>query len=260
MGRMVSELINYNEHEKIYMPNEIFSDLMDNVKRSNTKATVYSYYYLVSWLYRYAKYGQETWDVSRIKETLGFSKTSTEINAVIKKGGLVDQLGYTVSSTDYPLAWEYKDSELDFMMLSDSDVDVKKMILDRTGRNFKVKVPVKGLWRTTESEEEGILDGTFYEIANTHHVPIGVFDMCMRNKRLGCTGFYLYGFMMYRCQWYSTFSCSIENIGKQCGMSKGTTEKYLHELKECKLIKVKENDCVSVDGKVRKEANTYMIA
>jgi hypothetical protein len=260
MNKLIKYL-QYNEKESnIYLPNEIFKDLSSELEGSSHIAFAYSYYYFISWLYRYSKYGQFNIDVKQIKEVLGYSPNSKEINYIIKKDGVLDQIGYTFSSTDYPIAWDFNDGEIEFTMFSDLDLDLRKILMHQKGRNYKVKVPVKAFWRDKISEEEGILDGTFYDIRNTHHISFDVFLECMSNKELGCTGFYLYGYLRYRCQWHDEYNSSFENIGMSCGVSKNTAEKYLNILWQNGLIQYNENPCRIIKGEYKKEPNTYWIA
>lgn len=251
-----------NEHQdKIYIPNEIFNDLrVLHDKGSSHVAFAYSYYYLISWLYRYAKYGELNIDVKMIKQVLGYNPENKKVNYLIKKNGFLDEIGYTYTDTDYPLSWDFNNGDINFMMLSDMDDEVKSLLIKQKGKNYKIKIPIKGLWRSVESEKENIWDGTFYEIEYTHEVSFDVFEKCMENEKLGVSGFYLYGYLKFRCDKFNEYAASIERIGSEVGMSKNTAEKYLTNLSISGLIRYKENDCVKVEGGYKKQANSYSIA
>lgn len=250
-----------NEHQnKIYIPNEIFNDLrVLHDKGSSHVAFAYSYYYLISWLYRYAKYGELHIDVKIIKQVLGYSASTQEINYIIKKKGILDQIGYTHTDTDYPITWNWNNRDIDFTMLSDLDLEMKKVLMEQRGRNYKVKVPVKGLWRTVESEKDNCWDGTFYEVEYTHEMSFDIFAKCMEDKQLGVSAFYLYGYLKYRCDKFDKYQSSVERLGREIGMSKNTIDKYLTSLMSKGLIKYQENDCDKIEGEFRKQANTYLI-
>jgi hypothetical protein len=258
---MINKL-SYNEHEvNVYVPNEIFQDLKDSeMNRSNHLAFAYSYYYLCCWLYRYCKYGHANIDVKMVKGMLGYSPNSKDIDFIIKKNGILDQMGYTFSSTDYPIAWDFNNGDILFTMLSELEDDIRKMVREQKGKNYKIKIPVKGLWRDKQSEDEGIEDGTFYDISNTHMIPYDVFDKCMNDKELGCTGFYLYGYLKYRCQWHEKYNSSFEHIGNDTGVSKNTVEKYLFKLEQKGLVNREEGESRFIDGQFKRDANTYKIA
>ncbi|KON87365.1 hypothetical protein AF332_11380 [Sporosarcina globispora] len=251
-----------NEYQnKIYIPNEIFNDLrVLHNKGSSHVAFTYSYYYLISWLYRYAKYGELNIDVKMIKQLLGYSPENKKVNYLIKKNGFLDEIGYTCTDTDYPLSWNFNGGDINFMMLSDMDEDVRNLLIKQKGKNYKVKVPVKGLWRTVDSEKENVWDGTFYDIEYTHELNFDVFVKCIENDQLGVSGFYLYGYLKYRCDKFNEYHASIERISEEVGMSKNTADKYLTKLCLSGLLKYKENDCVKVEGEYKKQANSYSIA
>jgi hypothetical protein len=245
----IKKLLNYNEHQnKIYIHNEIFEEL--KVLGSHA-AFAYTYYYLICWLYRYAKYGEIQIDVKLIKELLGYNPTNKKLDYLIKKGGLLDEIGLTETSTDYPLVWTFIDGDLEFTMLSDFDDEVRKMYLKQKGKNYKVKIPVKALSRNGEN-------GTFYDIGYTHEMEFNLFVKCMESD-LGCSGFYIYGYLKYRCDKFGEYNSSLERLGEELGMSKNTIDKYLTILCQDRLIECKVNDCRLVDGEFVKKSNTYKL-
>jgi hypothetical protein len=254
----IKQLLQYNEYQnKIYIHNEIFEELkLLHDKGSSHVAFAYTYYFLICWLYRYAKYGELNIDVKMIKQIMGYSATYQEINYLIKKNGWLDQNGLTYSDTNYPLVWEWKDDELEFTYLSDMDVEIKNMYITNKGRNYKIKVPVKALHRNKDDE---LLDGTFYDISYTHEVSFDLFVKCVSDKELGCSAFYLYGYLKYRCDKFKEYNSSVERLAKETGMSKNTVDKYLTSLCRNGLVKYKENECKKINGEFNKKANTYIV-
>lgn len=260
MNLTINKIIKYSEYEnKIYIPNEIFNDLkVIHSKGSSHVAFTYSYYFLISWLYRYAKYGEKNIDVKLIKQMLGYNPDNKKINYIIKKDGVLDQIGYTKTDTDYPIAYTYN-GELEFTMFSELDKEWQNEIIKQRGRNYKIKLPVKGIWRDSESKINGDWNGTFYQIDYTHEMTIELFNFCMNNVDLGTSGFYLYGYLKYRCDKFTQYQISMERLGDEIGMSRSSVYRYLNKLIECKLIQYEENSCVLIDGEYVKEANTYSI-
>src|SRR5690606_30549103 len=112
----------------------------------------------------------------------------------------LDNIGYTITDKDFPLGWTYEDKFLEFNMLSDLDEDSQRLIKQQYSRKFTVKYPVKAFYRSNVSEEDNYLDGTFFEVENTHLVPFNVFLFCMSKKDIGCTGFYLWSFIKMKNQ------------------------------------------------------------
>lgn len=258
----IKQYLQYDELEyKVFMPNEIFVDLKPlHEKGSGHVSFAYSFYYLNCWLYRYAKYGHINIDSKIIKQILGYSPIYKKTDYIIKKNGFLDEINYTTTDNDYPLAWTLDDHEcLEFTLVSSLDKDMLKIVRDMKGKNSKIKVPIKGIWRTGESKNENIEDGTFYDVSNTHLINFEVFIKCMENKGLGCIGFYLYSYLKYRCQWFEEFNSSVERIGLELGICKSTTEKYICKLIENRLVDFKVNECLYVDGAFKKKANTYKL-
>lgn len=249
----IKQLLNYNEHQHaIYIHNEIFEELKVLYdKGSSHVAFAYTYYYLISWLYRYTKYGELNIDVKMIKEILGYNPSNKKLDYLIKKNGLLDEIGLTSTSTDYPLLWTFEEGELEFMLLSEFDVEGRKYYQQQKGKNYKVKVPEKALSRDGEN-------GTFYDIGYTHAMEFDLFVKCMESE-LGCSGFYLYGYLKYRCDKFGEYNSSLEKLGEEVGMSKNTVDKYLTKLCQEGLVECKIHDCKLVDGEYVKKSNTYKI-
>lgn len=258
---MTDKLIPYNEYEnKIYIPNEIFTDLrVLHGKGSSHVAFAYSYYFLISWLYRYAKYGEKVITVQLIKQMLGYSGNNKDVNYIIKKNGILDQIGYTRSDTDFPIAVEFISNDVIFTMISELDLEIQNILMAQRGKNYKIKIPLKGLWRDTESEVTGEYNGAFYQIDYTHEMTMDIFYKCMSDKRLGVHGFYLYGYLKYRCDKFGKYQVSLDRLREEVGISKNTVEKYMNNLIKCNLIKCIENGCRKIDKNFVKEANTYTI-
>lgn len=260
----ISKLYTYLKYDKkesnLYIPNEIFDDLKSSgLKGSSHIAFAYSYYYLISWLYRYCKYENVNVKVEDIKGILGYSPSNRDVNYIIKKNGILDQMGYTISSTDYPYLWDWNDGDIEFSMVSELDNDTRQLMQNDKGRNYKIKIPIKGLWRSRESETDGCYDGTFYEIENTHEVKFEEFAKCM-NSEIGVIGFYLYAFIKSRCQWHDgKYNSSTERIAEDSGLSVATVERYIGKLLMNGMISYGEGECKKIDGEFRKGANTYRI-
>ena len=259
-------MFNYQEGEdKIYIPNEIFVDFVgcEEIKSGSHVAFAYSYYWLISWLYRYTKYyNNESIKVTTkdIKRALGYNENDKKVDYLIKKNGVLDQLGYSRLDSDVPLNWIYRDNELTFELLSEFDEDNRKYIKKQLGRTFTYKLPVKGIWRTPEDEEDNYWNGTFYEIDNTHLVNYSVFDICMSNKELGCKGFYLYGYLKCRCQWYNgKFNKSMDQIAAEVRLNRKTVMRLIHDLKNIGLVSYESSDVIYKDGELTQYANTYQV-
>ena len=261
----IIERLKYNEKEyKVQMPNEIFDDISDmGFKNVDRRAFVYSYYYLILWLYRYAKYGKvkDKIIVKDIKEILGYNKNYEVIDYIIKKDGILDQMGYTKTSTDFPIDWLYEDKYLSFSMYSELYAEVKPYF--SSSNNYKIKIPVKGIHRTSESVDECVEDGVYYEIDNTHMINFEVFLDIISEKEVGCKGFYVYGYIKWKCDKFKNkYNISLIRLAHEMNIHKDVLCKIVNKLIGMNLIGCYYNGFMQFDlgkGEYRKKANTFSI-
>lgn len=254
------------EDVNIFLPNEIFQDLTC-IDKSTHKAFAYAYYYYTCYLYRYALFTQS--DSSKItqkdiKQKLGYSPVEKRIDYMIKKGGVLDTIGYTSTTTDYPLmyVWDGDKEEPQFITISDYKGD--RSGVDRVcinDRNYKVKFPVKAFFRQPEDEQQQIYNGTFNEVSNTHSIAYSTFENMMANPNLECVGLFIYGFLRHRCSAFEKtgYQRSAGKIADELGFSKATVVKYLKELEECKYISVEHKPFVLDSKEEDREANIYRV-
>jgi len=236
----IFNVVNFNEEEGgIYIPNEIFNDIQGKLSEiSSHVAFAYSYYYLITYLYRFTKYrlGEGYFTQAKLKEFLGYSATNKKVDFIIKKGGVLDELGYTETITDYPIDWHSNDLNMIVFkyvrsLKSEEMQDVNKSEVN--SRNFKAKKPVKAFMR------EGYECGTFYGVENTHYIPVYDFLQCMYDKELGINAFYLYGFlrMMYD-KFPRGYKVSAPELMDLTGLKRSTLFKYMRKLEQEKFISV----------------------
>lgn len=181
-----------NRH--IAMPNEIFKDMKEwiltgDVQSKHHLEFIYSYYWLVAYVWRYAKYGEFEITQQWFKKALGYNPNEKRLNYLIKKDGVLDQKGYTGTTSDFPVLWTLKDEELSFTMFSDYDKEEQQMINQFKSKTFIVKSPLAHLGNSE--------DGIFYNSSNTHVISLDVFNECMNNPNLKCAGFFMYGILKY---------------------------------------------------------------
>jgi hypothetical protein len=259
----------FNEQDKygkVFIPNKIFGLLTQKgvfateVKDRTTGekvlremkaphvAEAYCFTFLFAWIYRNAKYGEMDYKYTTtgaLKEIIGYSADNKTLNYIIKDGGVLDNLGLTRTENFYyaPTDYEINDEGfLEFFTFEDRDSwkhpnqieDEKK---DGLRPNFGVrtfKYPVFGL----ESEDGEYGEGTFFGfIENTHFIDFEIFVECMTNPNLGCTAFYLYGFLSHKCDVAGgQIEIGGDTITKQTGVKQRTREKALDALKKHNLV------------------------
>lgn len=217
--------------EHIYLPNEVFADLKLNIDNSSQIAFAYSYLYYITYLYRYCKYidgngNKVTQEV--IKEYLGYSPKNKKIDYIIKKGGILDNLQYTETTTDYPIQFLYDEDD---MITFETIYDYKEVIKNINDRNFRIKKPLRAFYRSIRAIEEGDLTGTFYEVENTHRIDFDIFHSIISDPNLGVVGFYVYGYLKHKNDLFASgYQRSYEKIGIDLNMSEKTIRKYTNSL------------------------------
>lgn len=272
--------MNYNEikevlqidgkESKVFMPNEIFEDLQNEMKDSSHIAYAYSYMYLSHFLYRNCKYFnvQTVLDNNVLKQILGYSKSNRTMNYITKKGGLLDDMGYTESTKNYPITWEFKkesDEELEFTMYEDM-----KEEMPLPPKMFFLKHPVKALdervINVVEYDEnrnkvnvELELMGTFYDVEQTHSVDFEVFMFCMSKKELGVIAFYLYSWLKHKNDIFGGYDVPMTKLSDETGINRRTLIRQMDLLKGHKMIDFQHNQEFFVVGafKEDRKATTY---
>jgi len=262
----IKVLLEINGKEsQVFLPNEIFDDLQGYITNGAQLAYAYSYLYLTQFLYRNCKYfdNKTLIDGNIIKQVLGYSESNRTMNYITKKGGLLDSIGYTETTKDIPLSWDFKKDDgegLSFYMSS----NVEKGTLD-IPKIFFLKKPLKAFERTLEHvDKDGLIteeemQGTFYNVTQTHSVDFDVFMYCMANKEIGTTGFYLYSWLKHKNEIFSGYDVSYEKLSDETGLPRRTMIQYLDALKSYRLIRFKFNQEYFALGMYKEErkATTY---
>jgi hypothetical protein len=247
----VRDHLNYNDNIEggatFAVPNEIFNDFME-IHKYGKCAYAYSYYYLSMYLHLYAKYGSENsidkFTFSGIQRILGISPDSRSMNSITKKGGDLDRLGYTTTTTDYPvnlMRLERIDGVMDVSHYMYSEE--KRDFPDRFNhsKNFTVKHPDKMYWRTPEDKEDNYYNGTMNEPDNTHIIPLSMFFNAMNVPEIMTKGFYVYGFIVYKNNIRGRgkgWRIPIELFSKDTGISETTLKKILKQLEKHGFITI----------------------
>lgn len=230
------KLLDYRTHERnIHLPNEIFEDLHNAIPSAKHVAFAYSYYYLINYLYRHTKYTlHNKITQSVIKEILCHAPTYKYIDYIIKKDGVLDQIGYTQTTTNYPISHTLdRNNTPEFLLLDEfkSDNKDEMSILNMNDRNFKIKFPVKAFFRNSISMYNDYYDGTFYEPENTHHIPVHDFIRAMSIPSINTVGFYIYATIRRGIVLFDNWlAISKEKMTALTGISYSTIDEYIDEL------------------------------
>ncbi|PFW91329.1 hypothetical protein COL32_08905 [Bacillus pseudomycoides] len=248
--REFKSIIEYYEredkHGKVFLLNSLFETLSkeESLTKTGERTTThvdvaYSYLYLITWLYRNAKYGvmsDQNTDVGTLKELIGFTSKEKRINYIIKKNGILDQLGLTKTIPYKEAPYSYTiddDNVIDFETITQAGIKVEN-------NRKTIKEPIFGLYDS--DGEYGY--GTFFggvdsdNISKTHNIDFKIFIKCMTNKNLGTDAFYIYSFLKSKCDVAGgTIEIAHDTIMKQTGITRGKMNIALDGLKKHGLIK-----------------------
>lgn len=240
----VKSKLKYNDLEsKLYIPNEIFDDL-SIIDNGSHRAFAYSYYYLINYLYRNTKYGQLIITTNDIKEILGYSKNTNELNYIFKKGGVLDSINYTETTTNYPVGWELDNEFVEpvFHLVNDLDVNSQLLYKSRHTNRHTIKQPLRSFYRELVDRDINYQSGTYFIIENTHLIEFEVFDFCMNNSELGCIGFYIYSYLkMMNDKFQCGYDAGRDRLSIETGIKSTTLEKYRTRLRAYNMITLIHN-------------------
>lgn len=197
----------------------------------------------------------------QLKALLGVSEINKRLDYIIKKDGVLDQVGYTETTLDYPLYWELNPLTrvVEFSTVNElKQSDILPYAIN--DRNYKIKKPVKAFHRTDKDRQEGLLTGTFYDIQNTHEIPVLVFQKLIQHPQIGVIGTYLYGFLKMKNDYYGgAYVVEWNKFIKQTRLSNSTLYKYLGVLEREGFIEVRRQKFVFGKSSIDRKANEYRV-
>lgn len=233
----------------VQVPNGLFVDLSRSIKNrrggTNVGQTSFGYIFLVmnAFMYKYAHYvdiANKTYiQNSDAKEILGYSRTTKSVDRLIKKGGLLEEIGLVESTREFPVHVDiYRDSS--GFLISDpttigmleSDSDIRKEISRVVrNRNYEIREPL------FLHEYRGDL-GTLLDYSNTHKITIDEFMGLIFNEDLNNTDMMVYFFIKSLAHGHSKIDISQDRFIRTLGMSTETLYKSLDSLKRNCVVDV----------------------
>lgn len=235
----IKELIDYNVVDwHVYINNSIFPDLLkcQDLKHISRKAYAYCYYCLITYLYLNGKYHKKQLKQTDLKEILGYSPENRGLDFISKKNGLLDEMGYTETISDFPIR-----IDTGRLIVFDMYREVKrKFSLNlHIPSNYKVKFPLKAFYIDKESKEAGHLNGSYYNANDCQVFDIERFLECVSNEQIGCEGFFIVSYIKMIGISLRTGSYSnTRGVRDALGLSKKTFEKYINLLVKAGLLDV----------------------
>lgn len=211
-----------NEEER-YL--EVSSGIFDDISMLSKKYGVknvhcvfsFSYLVLIQYLYRYAKYKDYFYDISTIKELIGYSDGDKRINYLIKKNGTLDNADLIKTVEDFPIA--YTNTSVRF--LSEYDIDYIKnwRNTNNVTRNQYSKIPIK------KNIKKEIIP-----------IDMNVFVFMMRNNELQSTAFILYNFFKFKAD-NDIVEIKLKDIIDEVFLSTKKINNLIYTFKQFNIVK-----------------------
>lgn len=239
----------------VAMPNELFTQLLQMKEDEELKSVhigfTYSYIYLQTYMYRYSTYDRYVPKTSEIKELLTYNPTEQRTDYIIKKNGLLEQKDILTTTNEFPVISVMVDADNGIDRVPEittiqefcnecqhETVDEWRKRMGITRRN-DCKYPVFAFER---EYDDGYVEGTFFDISDTHLIDMDTFLFCMSTDDIGVNGFYVYAYLLDRSNKFNDdFKASYKRIAKETGLSFGTIASLMDALRSHNLITTVHN-------------------
>lgn len=256
----------------VQIPNGIFKDLSKTIKtrnKANIKQVSFAYAYLVTvaFLYKYAHFvdiDNRTYiQNSDIKQMLGYGKTTKTIDNVVKKDGILEQLGLIQTTKDYPVSVEYTEEVIndirmrEFVTVSTiTDSNHYSIIKDIVkNRNYEIREPLFFF------DYEGNT-GSLYNYELTHKITIQEYLSIISDDDLDNIDFLLYAFLKYKCHGFpkNTRAIALYKICLEAGIGRDAFYSHLDVLEKKGYVdSIRKGWRITKDGlDGNVEANEYV--
>lgn len=275
MKKHFDDILTQDGFANVRLPNYIFDELAKSIKNksgsTNIQQVAFAYVYLITsaFLYKYTNFvniDNGTYiQNSDIKELLGYNRVTKSIDKVIKKNGILDDLGLTATTKNYPIRFimnhEEKINDIplrEFVTIDELDngdinyTTIKDIVKNR---NYEIKEP---LFLTTSFAHSEL--GTLYNVERTHDITMREFMTFVFDDELDNIDFLIYGFLKSRCKGYKDHmkAIAVYKITSAIGIDRSTFYEHLKILKQRKFIKVNHKEWkMKGDEHVSMEANEY---
>lgn len=214
-----------------HIPNEIFEDLSNaDLKSWKHRAFSYTYYYLINYTYRNTLYNKNPMDYSQDNIIKSIIQKSNTISYITKKNGVLDQIGYTETTNNYPLTYYMDGNILEFSTIK----EIEGLVKNEVGNRYFIKRPKKSFKRFNNED----CTGTYYDMQNTHYISIQRFIEMLSDVDLGYVAIYIYGYLsMMSDRFPKGFKVSNKELATVIGCTERTISKYTKLLEDRGFIK-----------------------
>ena len=249
---LLKDLTFTKEKNNCFMSNEYFRIIRDLVESDNLKSVhagfAYSYMYLQTYMYRYATYNNYVPSVAQIKELFNYNPKKQVLDYIIKKDGLLDDVGLTTTEgfekkeVNFPILVEMKDKEPVFTLAH--ELDVEGEFLNQWKKKVKVtnrstlKKPVLAFHSNVEDKD---FMGTFFHAEDFTNVPFEVLAFCLSHDNLGADAFYVYSYIKHKNDIHDDYTATHKVIARELGLKERKTYDIMVALREHNLVSLYYN-------------------
>lgn len=226
----------------VYLPNDIFLKLKNSkFKNGKHKLIAIVYYYIISWVYRYAKaddiYTRDKNYSSVIKEMCGLNRNEKRVDYIFKGGGVLDKIKLTeslhISEAPYLSHYDEYTNYVTFDYL-------KELIELGDGKKLPSRIMIKKpLMGVNKRVVDGVTYlGTFQDIEYTFNICMRDFIYLIYILKLDTevVGFYLY--LMSLSSYYGgSIKRSRIAMAEELNLSEKTVTRYKNILKKHGIIR-----------------------
>ena len=231
---------------------DLFNKLMveGRFKNNRHKTFSFSYYWLVSYLWKYSKYGNIEITTQDIKTILGVSPTEKRMDYIIKNGGLLDSIGLTETTRDFPVCTTFDNNgTIEVTTLSMLNKEIAQSFLCTLNNRYMCKKPLLQYKRDGKA-------GLMYSRDDVFSISIVEFTRCVLCPEIGFDGFYVYAYLKYRVKMLGNHAVKIcyKKLEEEIGYKHRRIRVLIQNLITAGLVEV-NHDFEHEDSKILKINN-----
>lgn len=247
------------------MPNNTFYSFGESINDIRSRSFGYSYYILNAVMFKYASYvdlnNNSCIKVGDFKEALGYRADNKTVNKIIKKNGILDNMGASETIEDFPIFFELNnvnEEGINFTYFSElrREDDVYHYISAIVrNKNYSVKIPLYLF------NYDGELGTFFNNYRNTYTVKVSELYSILFDMKLTTIETYIYFYLKSECYGMNNNSkyIPLEKILSTLKMSSKTFYKGLESLKNYGLISINHRGWQNSKKVGRVLANDYTV-